>query len=53
MVISDSDWRTAQTQVQTSKYAMIMFPGPPVARAAPVPMKSPEPMLEPSDMIWE
>lgn len=51
MVISDRDWRTAQTQLQTRAYATTMLPGPPVARALPVAMKTPLPMLEPREMI--
>lgn len=52
MVISDRDCRTAQTQLQTRAYAITMLPGPPVARALPVAMKTPLPMLEPREMIW-
>ena len=52
MVISDNDCRTAQTQLQTIKYAIIMLPGPPVAKAFPVAMKRPLPILDPREMIW-
>lgn len=51
MVISESDWSTPQTQVQTSVYAIIILPGPPVARALPVAMNTPLPMFEPREMI--
>ena len=52
IVISMSACTLAQTPEHTIKYATIMFPGPPYARALPVPMNNPLPMLEPRAMIF-
>lgn len=52
MVISDKDCRTAQTQVHTIVYAISILPGPPVARAFPVAIKTPLPILDPREIIF-